>query len=65
MSNYLIKKFVKNNQKMILSIYIEFIIIDIYEQIKVVIFDFDGTIADTLPFSFQKFLEIAKTTPNR
>lgn len=28
--------------------------------IKYVIFDFDGTIADTLPFSFQKFLEMAK-----
>jgi len=30
------------------------------KKIKMVIFDFDGTIADTLPFSFQKFLEIAK-----
>ena len=30
------------------------------KKIKFVIFDFDGTIADTLPFSFQKFLEIAK-----
>ena len=30
------------------------------KKIKVVIFDFDGTIADTLPFSFQKFLEMAK-----
>jgi phosphoglycolate phosphatase len=30
------------------------------KKIKYVIFDFDGTIADTLPFSFQKFLEIAK-----
>ena len=29
-------------------------------MIKYIIFDFDGTIADTLPFSFQKFLEIAK-----
>ncbi len=29
-------------------------------MIKYVIFDFDGTIADTLPFSFQKFLEVAK-----
>ncbi|PIP62530.1 hypothetical protein COW98_03520 [Candidatus Roizmanbacteria bacterium CG22_combo_CG10-13_8_21_14_all_35_9] len=30
------------------------------KKIKVVIFDFDGTVADTLPFSFKKFLEIAK-----
>jgi len=30
------------------------------KKIKYVIFDFDGTIADTLPFSFQKFLDIAK-----
>jgi phosphoglycolate phosphatase len=30
------------------------------KKIKFVIFDFDGTIANTLPFSFQKFLEIAK-----
>ncbi|MCR4312791.1 MAG: HAD hydrolase-like protein, partial [Candidatus Roizmanbacteria bacterium] len=30
------------------------------KNIKYVIFDFDGTIADTLPFSFKKFLEIAK-----
>lgn len=30
------------------------------KNIKYIIFDFDGTIADTLPFSFQKFLEIAK-----
>ncbi len=30
------------------------------KKIKFVIFDFDGTIADTLPFSFQKFLEMAK-----
>ncbi|VVA43562.1 HAD-superfamily hydrolase, subfamily IA, variant 1 [Candidatus Roizmanbacteria bacterium] len=30
------------------------------KKIKYVIFDFDGTIADTLPFSFQKFLEMAK-----
>ena len=30
------------------------------KKIKYVIFDFDGTIADTLPFSFQKFLEIAR-----
>jgi phosphoglycolate phosphatase len=30
------------------------------KRIKFVVFDFDGTIADTLPFSFQKFLEIAK-----
>jgi phosphoglycolate phosphatase len=29
-------------------------------NIKYIIFDFDGTIADTLPFSFQKFLEMAK-----
>jgi phosphoglycolate phosphatase len=29
------------------------------KKIKYVIFDFDGTIADTLPFSFQKFLDIA------
>ncbi|MFA6081505.1 MAG: HAD-IA family hydrolase [Patescibacteria group bacterium] len=29
------------------------------KKIKYIIFDFDGTIADTLPFSFQKFLEIA------
>ena len=29
-------------------------------MIKYVIFDFDGTIADTLPYSFQRFLEIAK-----
>ena len=29
-------------------------------MIKYIIFDFDGTIADTLPFSFQKFLEMAK-----
>ena len=29
-------------------------------MIKYIIFDFDGTIADTLPFSFQKFLEIAR-----
>ena len=29
-------------------------------MISTIIFDFDGTIADTLPFSFQKFLEIAK-----
>ena len=28
-------------------------------MIKYIIFDFDGTIADTLPFSFKKFLEIA------
>lgn len=28
-------------------------------MIKYIIFDFDGTIADTLPFSFQKFLDIA------
>ncbi len=30
------------------------------KKIKFVIFDFDGTIANTLPFSFKKFLEIAK-----
>lgn len=30
-------------------------------MIKYIIFDFDGTIADTLPYSFKKFLEIAKT----
>jgi phosphoglycolate phosphatase len=30
------------------------------KKIKYVIFDFDGTIADTLPFSFQKFLEMAR-----
>ena len=30
------------------------------KNIKYIIFDFDGTIADTLPFSFQKFLEMAK-----
>ncbi len=30
------------------------------EKIKYIIFDFDGTIADTLPFSFKKFLEIAR-----
>ena len=30
------------------------------KKIKIVIFDFDGTIANTLPFSFQKFLEMAK-----
>jgi len=30
------------------------------KKIKFIIFDFDGTIADTLPFSFQKFLEMAK-----
>jgi len=30
------------------------------KKIKYVVFDFDGTIADTLPFSFQKFLEIAR-----
>lgn len=30
------------------------------KKIKYVIFDFDGTIADTLPFSFRKFLEIAR-----
>ncbi|MFA6016759.1 MAG: HAD hydrolase-like protein [Patescibacteria group bacterium] len=29
-------------------------------MIKYIIFDFDGTIADTLPFSFKKFLEIAR-----
>lgn len=29
-------------------------------MIKYIIFDFDGTIADTLPFSFQKFLEMAR-----
>lgn len=29
-------------------------------MIKYIIFDFDGTIADTLPFSFQKFLDVAK-----
>ncbi len=29
-------------------------------MIKYVIFDFDGTIADTLPYSFRKFLEMAK-----
>src|SRR3989339_1657765 len=29
-------------------------------MIKYVMFDFDGTIADTLPYSFQRFLEIAK-----
>lgn len=29
------------------------------KKIKYIIFDFDGTIADTLPFSFQKFLDIA------
>lgn len=29
-------------------------------MIKYVIFDFDGTIADTLPFSFKNFLEVAK-----
>jgi len=29
-------------------------------MIKYIIFDFDGTIADTLPFSFQKFLEMSK-----
>jgi len=28
-------------------------------MISTIIFDFDGTIADTLPFSFKKFLEIA------
>ena len=32
------------------------------KKIKYVIFDFDGTIADTLPFSFAKFLEIANKT---
>lgn len=30
------------------------------KNIKYIIFDFDGTIADTLPFSFQKFLEMAR-----
>jgi len=30
------------------------------KKIKFIIFDFDGTIADTLLFSFQKFLEISK-----
>lgn len=30
------------------------------KKIKHIIFDFDGTIADTLPFSFQKFLEMAR-----
>lgn len=30
------------------------------KKIKFIVFDFDGTIADTLPFSFQKFLEIAR-----
>jgi len=30
------------------------------KKIKFIIFDFDGTIADTLPYSFQRFLEIAK-----
>jgi phosphoglycolate phosphatase len=30
------------------------------KKIKYVIFDFDGTIADTLPFSFQKFLEMTR-----
>ena len=30
------------------------------KKIKYIIFDFDGTIADTLPYSFQRFLEIAK-----
>lgn len=30
------------------------------KNIKFVIFDFDGTIANTLPFSFKKFLEIAR-----
>lgn len=30
------------------------------KKIKFVIFDFDGTIADTLSFSFQKFLEMVK-----
>ncbi|MDO9028125.1 MAG: HAD hydrolase-like protein, partial [Candidatus Roizmanbacteria bacterium] len=30
------------------------------KKIKFVIFDFDGTIADTLPLAFQKFLEMAK-----
>jgi len=30
------------------------------KKINFVIFDFDGTIANTLPFSFQKLLEIAK-----
>jgi phosphoglycolate phosphatase len=31
------------------------------KKIKYIIFDFDGTIADTLPFSFQKFIEIARS----
>lgn len=29
-------------------------------KIKVVIFDFDGTLADTLPYTFKKIIEIAK-----
>ncbi len=29
-------------------------------EIKTIIFDFDGTIADTLPFTFKKIIEIAK-----
>ncbi|GAB4219402.1 MAG: HAD family hydrolase [Candidatus Microgenomates bacterium] len=29
-------------------------------KIKAIIFDFDGTIADTLPFTFSKIIEIAK-----
>lgn len=29
-------------------------------KIKAIIFDFDGTIADTLPFTFKKIIEIAK-----
>lgn len=31
------------------------------KNIKYIIFDFDGTIADTLPFSFKKFLEMARS----
>ena len=30
------------------------------KKIKTIIFDFDGVIADTLPFTFEKILEIAK-----
>ncbi|MGB9883633.1 MAG: HAD-IA family hydrolase [Microgenomates group bacterium] len=30
------------------------------KKIKTIIFDFDGTIADTLPFTFEKIIEIAK-----
>jgi len=30
------------------------------KKIKALIFDFDGTIADTLPFTFEKIIELAK-----